>query len=92
MLEFDPGLGFNGYMAKEIVMRQKKAKLVQNAKRAAALLEEHFTALSDAEEEKGRKALHELANQVSRRARERASRFQQSGASRPSRRSRAKTA
>lgn len=73
-------------------MPRKKSKTEQAARRAAAILEEHFATLSKVEETKARKELHNLANAVSRRARGKASKVRRSVVSHRSARSRAKTA
>jgi hypothetical protein len=70
----------------------KKSKTEQAARRAAAILEEHFATLSKVDETRARKELHKLATAVSRRARGKASQVRRSGLSRPSGHSRAKTA
>jgi len=50
-------------------MTKNNSKPGRNIQRAAAILEDHFAALTPAQEKKARKELHDLATRVSRRAR-----------------------
>jgi len=70
----------------------QKRSIKDAARRAAAILEEHFATLSESAEAKARKELHKLASVVSRRARGKVSKSPQSAARRRSSRSRASTA